>query len=168
MTDHGCKVCRVLDKRGLARHDDELITRWHGDSGERMGYRRLIDWLYTAMLRRKMERAGLPIGGDKARSRNERLTDDGTAEAVGHLLRREGVAVDDLRADFVSYSVVRTHLQDCWRRNGIPRRPCTGRLTASMHWKRTRRMRLPTRSARWSTRGSLQPAVTSRQQPASG
>jgi len=113
MTDHGCKVCRVLDERGLDGFDDELVARWQGESGERMGYRRLADWLNAALLRREMERVGLPTGGGEARSRYDRLTDDDTAEAVGKLLRRAVVAVDDLRDDFVSYSVVRTHLRDC-------------------------------------------------------
>jgi hypothetical protein len=113
MTDHGCKVCRVLDERGLDRLDDELVARWRGESGERMGYRRLADWLNAALLRREMEHVGLPTGGGEARSRYDRLTDDDTADAVAALLRRAGVAVDDLRDDFLSYSVVRTHLRDC-------------------------------------------------------
>jgi hypothetical protein len=115
MTDHGCKVCRVLDERDLSRLDDELVARWHGESGERMGYRRLADWLNTTLLRREMERVGVPTGGGEARSRYERLTgdDEDTADAVRDLLRRQGVAVDDLLDDFVSYSVVRTHLRDC-------------------------------------------------------
>ena len=114
MTDYGCKVCRVLDERGLNRLDEELVARWHGESSERMGYRRLADWLNTTLLRREMERAGVPTGGDEARSRYDRLRgDDDTADAVGDLLRREGVTVDSVREDFVSYSVVRTHLRDC-------------------------------------------------------
>ena len=123
MTDHGCKVCRVLDERGLERFDDELVARWHGDSGERMGYRRLADWLNTTLLRREMARVGLPTGGGEARSRYERLTDDDTAEAVRELLAREGVAVDALCEDFVSYSVVRTHLRDCLEEEREPSPP---------------------------------------------
>lgn len=115
MTDDGCKVCRVLTERGLDRLDDELVSRWHGEHGERMGYRRLATWLNTMLLRREMERAGMPTGGGEARSRYERLTgtDDDTAAEVRRLLRRGGVAVGALLDDFVSYSVVRTHLLDC-------------------------------------------------------
>lgn len=115
MTDHGCKVCRVLAERDMGRLDDDLVARWQGDAGERMGYRRLADWLNATLLRREMARVGLPTGGGEARSRYERLTgdDEETAEAVRDLLHREGVAVEDLRDDFVSYSVVRTHLRDC-------------------------------------------------------
>lgn len=114
MSDYGCKVCRVLDERGLDRLDDELVSRWHGESGKRMGYRRLADWLNATLLRREMERAGMPTGAGEARSRYERLTgDDDTAAEMRRLLRRGGVAVDALLDDFVSYSVVRTHLVDC-------------------------------------------------------
>ncbi|GAB7095160.1 hypothetical protein JCM30237_23130 [Halolamina litorea] len=113
MTDHGCKVCRVLDERGLGHLDAELVARWRGDGEARLGYRRLADWLNTTLLRREMERVGMATGGGEARSRYDRLSDDDTAEGVADLLRRGGVAVDDLRADFVSYSVVRTHLRDC-------------------------------------------------------
>lgn len=113
MTDHGCKVCRVLDERGVDHLDDELVARWHGDTGERMGYRRLADWLNVTLLRREMERVGLPTGGGEARSRYERLTAESTADEVRRLLHREGVDVDSLREDVASYSVVRTHLRDC-------------------------------------------------------
>lgn len=133
MSDHGCKVCRVLDDRELGRLDDELVGRWHGESGERMGYRRLADWLNATLLRREMERAGVATGGGEARSRYDRLTgdDEATAAAVTDLLRREGVAVDALRDDFVSYSVVRTHLQDCLDEEREPAPPAeweAGRL----------------------------------------
>ncbi|AEN04873.1 hypothetical protein Halar_1116 [halophilic archaeon DL31] len=113
MTEYGCKVCQVLDERDLKEMNPELVARWTGEGGKRLGYRRLADWLNTALLRREMEIVGMPTGGDEARSRYERLHDDDTAPAVRRLLKRGGVALDDLGDDFVSYSVVRTHLQDC-------------------------------------------------------
>lgn len=113
MIDYGCKVCRVLDERELDHLDAELVARWHGEDGERMGYRRLADWLNTALLRTEMEIVGMPTEAGEARSRYERLTDDDRGGEMRELLRRGGVAVDDLLDDFVSYSVVRTHLTDC-------------------------------------------------------
>lgn len=119
MTEYGCKVCRVLADRDLEHLNSELVARWHGERGERMGYRRLADWLNTAFLRMEMEIVGMPTAGGEVRSRYERLVgaddaadDDETAE-MRRLLTRGGVAVDALLDDFVSYSVVRTHLTEC-------------------------------------------------------
>jgi hypothetical protein len=115
MTEAGCKVCRVLERRGLTYLESDLLARWRGEDGKRMGYRRLADWLNAALLREAMGTAGLPTAGGEARSRYERLTgdDDAVAAAVADLLADGGVDVDALRSDFVSYGVVRTHLLDC-------------------------------------------------------
>lgn len=119
MTEHGCKVCRVLAERDLEHLNSELVARWHGEAGERMGYRRLADWLNRAFLRTEMEIVGMPTAGGEVRSRYERLVgddaaaDDEEAAEIRRLLTRGGVAVDDLLDDFVSYSVVRTHLTEC-------------------------------------------------------
>lgn len=115
MSEYGCKVCRVLSERDLDHLDDELVARWQGDGYERMGYRRLATWLNVSLLRREMDRAGVPTIGGEARSRYERLTDEDprTAAEVHDLLRTAGIPVDDLERDFVSYGVVRTHLLEC-------------------------------------------------------
>lgn len=115
MTEAGCKVCRVLDRRGLTYLESELLARWRGEDGERMGYRRLADWLNAELLREAMGAAGMATVGGEARSRYERLTgdDEAVADAVADLLADAGVDVDALRGDFVSYGVVRTHLLDC-------------------------------------------------------
>lgn len=119
MTEHGCKVCRVLAERDLEHLDSELVAHWHGETGERMGYRRLADWLNAQFLRTEMEIVGMPTTGGEVRSRYERLVggdnaaDDDEAAEMRRLLTRGGVAVDDLLDDFVSYSVVRTHLTEC-------------------------------------------------------
>jgi hypothetical protein len=118
MTTHGCKVCRVLDDRGLGHLEAELVDRWHGEADDtdgRMGYRRLADWLNARMLRAEMETVGMATRGEEAVSRYERLTADDAAVAaeVRDLLVDGGVRVDSLLDDFVSYSVVRTHLTDC-------------------------------------------------------
>ena len=168
MTDHGCKVCRVLDERDAGHLDDELVARWHGEGDERMGYRRLADWLNVTLLRREMERVGLPTGGGEARSRYERLTGEATADAVRRLLRQEGVAVDALTDDFVSYSVVRTHLRDCLGEERDPSPP--------VEWEADRLADLQTYAAseaadairslvnkgKLSAGGAVEPAVTIR------
>ena len=110
----GCKVCRVLDDHGLQHYDDRLLEEWRGDETQRKGYRQLARWLNVSLLRREMDKVGLSTLGDEADSKYDRLTSDGTtAQEIASVLTREGIDVEQLRADFVSYGVVRTHLLDC-------------------------------------------------------
>jgi hypothetical protein len=61
-----------------------------------------------------MDKAGLPTLGGEAASKYERLRDDDRDGAeVERMLRREGVGIDALDDDFVSYGVMRTHLLEC-------------------------------------------------------
>jgi len=115
MTDeHGCKVCRVLDERGLERYDDRLLEQWRGDKQTRKGYRQLARWLNVTLLRREMDRAGLSTLGNEAESKYDRLVgDDASASELERVLQREGIDVERLRKDFVSYGVVRTHITEC-------------------------------------------------------
>lgn len=114
MEQYGCKVCRVLDEQGVDHYDDRLLEEWQADRSQRKGYRALTRWLNVTLLRREMDRAGLPTLGGEAASKYERLqNDDGDGAEVERMLRREGVDVDALQDDFVSYGVMRTHLLDC-------------------------------------------------------
>lgn len=112
--NNGCKVCRVLGERGLEHYDERLLMEWRGDGTQRKGYRQLARWLNVTLLRREMDKAGLPTLGEEAESKYERLRgDDANAAEIANVLEREGVDVEGLRADFVSYGVVRTHITDC-------------------------------------------------------
>ncbi|WP_336000754.1 rod-determining factor RdfA [Halorientalis halophila] len=115
MTEYGCKVCRILDERDMERYERRLVDQWQADAAQRKGYRQLAEWLNTMMLRREMDRAGLSTLGNEPESKYERLTgdDETVAAEVRRDLRGEGIDVDELDADFVSYGVVRTHLTDC-------------------------------------------------------
>lgn len=115
MSEYGCKVCRVLDERDMERYEDRLIDQWQADKPQRKGYRQLAEWLNTMMLRREMDRAGLSTLGNEPESKYERLRDDDetVAAEVRTDLRNEGIDVEDLDADFVSYGVVRTHIKEC-------------------------------------------------------
>lgn len=114
MSRTGCKVCRVLEGRNMEQYEDELLDRWQADPPRRMGYRRLATWLNVTILRREMERAGLPTLGEEAESKYQRLRrGDAVAEEVAEGLARAGIDVERLTGDFVSYGVVRTHLKDC-------------------------------------------------------
>lgn len=115
MGEYGCKVCRVLDERDMQRYEDRLVEQWTADSPNRKGYRQLAEWLNTMILRREMDRAGLSTLGNEPESKYERLQegDETVAAEVRSDLRNEGIDVDRLDADFVSYGVVRTHLKEC-------------------------------------------------------
>ncbi|USZ70143.1 hypothetical protein NGM10_18045 (plasmid) [Halorussus salilacus] len=114
MTEYGCKVCRVLDRYGLDTYEDRLVEQWTADAENRKGYRALAEELNVTLLRNEMDRAGLETLGGEAQSKYERLQDDSvTATEVENVLRREGVPIEQLQDDFVSYGVVRTHLVDC-------------------------------------------------------
>lgn len=79
-----------------------------------MGYRKLAEWLNVTLLRKEMDRAGLTTVGGAAAARYERLNEGGeSATTVRRFLREEGLAVDEVERDFVSYGVVRTHLKEC-------------------------------------------------------
>jgi hypothetical protein len=115
MSRNGCKVCRVLDERDMSQYEDQLVDQWQAEPPERKGYRQLADWLNITMLRREMDRAGLSTLGEEARSKYERLTasDEMVADELATDLAGAGIDVDQLQRDFISYGVVRTHLQDC-------------------------------------------------------
>jgi hypothetical protein len=112
--EYGCKVCRVLAERGMESYNDRLLSQWRGEGSQRKGYRQLAKWLNVTLLRREMDEVGLTTLGEEAESKYERLRADGPSAAeVENMLVREGVDVERLRADFVSYGVVRTHITEC-------------------------------------------------------
>jgi hypothetical protein len=114
MTDTGCKVCRVLADRDMAEYEQRMVEHWHGQNGQRMGYRQLADWFNVTLLRREMDKAGVSTLGDEAESKYDRLQKGGTvAEEVRTVLKRNGVPIEQVESDFVSYGVVRTHLTEC-------------------------------------------------------
>lgn len=113
-SEYGCKVCRVLGERDIEEYDDRMLSQWQGDGSQRKGYRQLAEWLNVTLLRREMDKAGLTTLGEEANSKYQRLqSDESSAGDVANMLEREGIDVDRLRDDFVSYGVVRTHITEC-------------------------------------------------------
>lgn len=112
--EYGCKVCRVLDERGLEGYEERLVEQWQGDGTSRKGYRQLARWLNVTLLRREMDVVGLSTLGNEAESKYDRLTErDSNAVELERILEREGIDVGRLRDDFVAYGVVRKHLKEC-------------------------------------------------------
>lgn len=110
----GCKVCRVLEKYDSEYYDERLVEQWTAPKAERKGYRQLADWLNKNMLRQEMDEVGLSTLGGEVESKYERLQQESTTTAqLEQHLAGEGVRVEELRDDFVSYGVVRRHLKEC-------------------------------------------------------
>ncbi|UHQ95181.1 hypothetical protein J0X25_18950 (plasmid) [Haloterrigena alkaliphila] len=98
----------------MERYEERLLEQWQADSSQRKGYRQLAEWFNTLMLRREMDRAGISTLGDEAESKYERLqSDEAIAEEVATELANAGIPIEQLRDDFVSYGVIRTHLKEC-------------------------------------------------------
>jgi len=108
-----CKVGRVSQERALSGLDEELRERWESGSS----LRDLETYVNEQVLAGAMQRAGLdPVDGEAANLYRV-LTDDdvsaGERVTATSRLEREGVDLGAVRADFVSYGTVRTHLRDC-------------------------------------------------------
>ena len=108
------KVGRVIDSYGLSGLGDELASRWAGDGNESASLRELADDVNRRLLRTAMVDAGMdPLDGE-AENAYRLLTDEAVGEGertrTRRRLEREGVDVETLRDDFVTYQAVRTYL----------------------------------------------------------
>jgi DNA-binding transcriptional ArsR family regulator len=105
----------VLSEWEMEGYEPRMLEEWKGERGARKGYRTLAREIDIRLLRREMDRAGVTTLADEAESRYDRLTgdDETVARETRELLRNEGVPIDALESDFVSYATVRTHLREC-------------------------------------------------------
>lgn len=115
-----CKVDRVTERRGLddPRYDtlDEgLLARWRGEDREAVGYRTLADQFNRRVLRGAYDANGRETLGDRVEHDYEALTgdDDLLRAEVEESLAADGIDVESLRADLVSWGTLRTHLNGC-------------------------------------------------------
>lgn len=110
------KVARLIEKRDLDGLGDRLERRWTADGDERMSLRDLAQEFNCEILRSAMVCAGMqPLDGD-LQTIYRRLTDEdisgGDRTRTERQLDREGIDVDQLRDDFVTYQAIRTYLRD--------------------------------------------------------
>lgn len=110
------KVGRLIGEYRLDGIGDELERRWTDDSGERDSLRTLADVFNERLLQQAMLDAGMdPIEGE-VENVYRLLTDEevsrGVRTEIETRLDQEGIDVDDLRKDFVTYQAVRTFLKD--------------------------------------------------------
>ncbi len=110
------KVATLIKRYDLGEVGIELERRWTGVEGERDGLRTLADAFNRRLLEAAMAEAGMePMEGEAA-NLYRLLTGDaatsGTRTETEQRLRREGINVEALREEFVSYQAVRTYLTE--------------------------------------------------------
>jgi len=108
------KVARLIDDYGLDGLGDELEEFWTAEGDERKSLRDLADYVNLRLLEASMSTAGMqPVQGE-AENIYEILAGEEASDAdrirVRRRLEREGIDVDSLTQDFLTYQAVRTYL----------------------------------------------------------
>lgn len=112
------KVARLLDEYGLDELGPELERRWTGDGYERMSLRDLADYFNKQLLEQALRDAGQTALDSDVETTYRNLTDDDVSTGVRTdtrtRLQREGLDVESLERDFVTYQAIRSYLKE-WR-----------------------------------------------------
>ena len=107
------KVVRLIEEYGLDSVGDELERLWTAEE-DRRSLRQLATYFNQRLLERALERADVrPLDGE-VENTYRLLTDDADnadRTRVRRRLERDGLDVEALEADFVTYQAVRTYLQ---------------------------------------------------------
>lgn len=109
------KVARLIEEYGLDSMGEELEDRWTASGDERMSLRTLAEYFNQRLLKTVISQTGAPLSGE-VENLYSLLTDDDVSDAdatrARRRLEREGVDVNQLLTDFVSYGAIRTYLKD--------------------------------------------------------
>lgn len=110
------KVARVIDEYDLSGLGTELEARWTATGDDHWSLRDLASYVNEELVRARLRETGrTPAAGD-VRNALAFLNEDESAAADATQLRRrlerDGVDVDDLQSDLVTYQAVRSYLQD--------------------------------------------------------
>lgn len=110
------KVERAIAEYDLVGIGEEMERLWSGDGTEQMSLRELAEFFNEELLRREMEEADVQMLAGECENTYTLLVDDDqqTADRTRAVrrLEREGVDVDQLRNDFVSYQSIRRYLTE--------------------------------------------------------
>ncbi|MFB6121626.1 MAG: rod-determining factor RdfA [Halobacteriaceae archaeon] len=118
----GCKVDSLVERHSLTvpdpgydAVDEYLVARWTGADGRAAdGYKTLTEWFNKRVLRRRYEAAGRDAGVHLDREYEVITGDDGVdRDELAADLAADGLDVDDLADELVSWSTMRHHLKDC-------------------------------------------------------
>jgi hypothetical protein len=112
------KVARLIDKYDLTGLGAELEARWTGDGVERTSLRDLADEFNRRLLAAALQEAGRTPLDDEVASLYDDLTGDDVSQGVRTdtrtTLAADGVDVDAVEREFVTYQAIRSYLKD-WR-----------------------------------------------------
>lgn len=118
-----CKIDTVIAKYDLDQPnprydsiDNYLLTRWTGTDGrEADGYRSLTDWFNKRLLKRIYDVHNRETIGTRVDSEYAALTGDATLmrQEIIDDLAQDGIDIETIRNDIVSWSTMRHHLNDC-------------------------------------------------------
>lgn len=107
----GCKVDRIQTDYDLTNLDERILRR---RQNENASLRDLEDYVNLRVLRAAMEDAGVQTRGRKDEHYHDRLHTGGIAsDEARRELEENGVDVESVMTDFVSYQTVRKHLNEC-------------------------------------------------------
>lgn len=108
------KLVRLIDKHDLEGIGAELEQRWTADDEARASLRELAADFNKELLSTAMTETGRqPLDGEVDNVYRHLTTDDlseGERTRMRRRLEREGVDVEQLRSEFVTYQAVRTYL----------------------------------------------------------
>ncbi|WP_128226259.1 rod-determining factor RdfA [Halobacteriaceae archaeon SHR40] len=110
------KVERLIEEYGLEGVGAELEQSWTAPPEERQSLRDLAEFFNHQLLAQAMAEAGVQQFDDDHVNVYRLLTDEEVSHAdrtrTRRRLEREGVDVDELLGDFVTYQAIRTYLTE--------------------------------------------------------
>lgn len=111
-----CKIDRTAAAYDLSDEAEQLAEYWTRND-ERYSLRKLAVHFNHQILRVAMEQTGLnPLDGEVDNT-YRLLTDEDVSQGMRtqarNRLEKQGIDVDQLQSDFVSYGTVRRHLKNC-------------------------------------------------------
>jgi hypothetical protein len=117
MTDqHYNKVARIIDEYDLGGIGEELETRWTGDGVERMSLRDLADYFNRRLLEEALLDAEMSAFENDTTSIYHKLSSEDVSAGIRTDTKRQltqnGINVDKLESDFVSYQAIRSYLTE--------------------------------------------------------
>ena len=112
------KVARLIEEYDLDGLGADLEARWTSDGIDRMSLRDLAEFFNKRLLEQALLGAGMSTLESDLDATYEHLTGDDVSTGVRtearSRLKRNGIDVDALESDFVTYQAIRSYLKE-WR-----------------------------------------------------